>query len=403
MPMLPIIGYPTQQPKWATTAANRSEPSESDKAAGHAQGQASPAYEENWRAYLVYLWTQKTPAANLMNWKANVAPATWNVYSAIYHPEIGIWVVSGNDPNSRYSYDGYAWSAGGLIDSGGYAAYRFQAIDELYYIMASDGTADDLKYTSDPTGAWSTIVSATIGGSGNMTVIATKYPTSRMCILSRNSGGSMAVRIASTTILGTWTGPTTPPPSVPTGAFGKALFWASGTTWLLLVNTPSADYANMKLYKSLDDGDTWANVSGAAAPWASGDDAARHAAYNPDTGRIVAVGAYLDTVQKARCVYSDDLGDTWTVSTINTPDAFIDGSLDQVYYCGGNAWAALWDNYDAPSKRTILISTDDGVNWYEADMDNAGLGTNDLTVMACDGRRMLAIGTNGAAVKSMAI
>jgi hypothetical protein len=400
--MLPIIGYPSQLPKWATTAANRSEPSESDKAAGHAQGQASPAYEENWRANLVYQWVQKIPALNLKNWFGNTDVDTWDIYSAIYHPEIGLWCVSGNNATTKYSTDGYTWGNGGTIDAGGFAAYRFAAIDDLYYIMASDGTADNLKYTTDPTGAWSTIVSATIGGSGNMTAIATKYPDDRMCILSRNSGASLGIRITNTTILGTWVGPTTPPPSVPASSLGLALFWVSGNTWLLLCNTYAGDRSKMKLYKTLDDGDTWADVPGILTPYPSGSYGAIHLAHNPSTGRIVSVGsdAAIGTPNEF-AAYSDDLGDTWTASTIDNKGYGSGSILEQVYYCGGNAWVAIAKNYDPDENQTVYVSTDDGATWEIADMNDATYGSNNLTVLACDERRLMAFGDAGFNVHSL--
>lgn len=405
MPMLPIISLlPSMAPKWATTAANRSEPSESNKAAGHAQGEASPAYEENWRAYWVYKWTQKILGSALLNYKENADIVAWNLWSGIYHPDMGSFCIGGNNDYTWYSYDGYTWTQGQQIAVGATASYRFAGYDSARVIMGNEST-DDLEYSTDGgiSAAWTTVTSATLGGSGNLTAVGTKYPSSDLCLVCRGSGGSCTIRRATTDVTGSWVGASTQPPSVPTGSFGRNLFWVgSGQTWLLLVQKPSGTGDDCKLYKSLDDGDTWAEVTALAALFPSASDGAWTIAYNQDTGRMV-VGGSIDTSGKEEYfAYSDDLGDTWTASTVDKGGKALNQKIDRVYYMGGNCWIGISDVYDEDNGNTVYVSSDNGENWKIADM-GINVGMDHLVEIICNTSKALIIGNTGCNVNSLAL
>lgn len=405
MPMLTTISQlPSKAPKWATTSLNRSEPSESDKAAGHAQGQASPAFEENWRAYFVYLWTQQIMKGALTNWNTNADIVAWNLWSGIYHPDMGSYCIAGNNDYNWYSYDGYTWTQGLQIAVGATASWRFAGYDSARVIIGND-TTDDLEYSTDGgiAAAWTTVLSATLGGSGNLYAIGTKYPSSDLALVCRGSGGSCTVRRATTDVTGSWVAASTQPPSVPTGAFAMDMFWVgSGQTWMLLVQkygTPSD--SDCKLYKSLDDGDTWAEVTG-MNQFPSGSDGAMCLAYNQDTGRLV-VGGSIDTSTSEEYIgYSDDLGDTWGAATIDKGGKALSARIDRIYYCGGNAWVAIPDAYDEDAGQTVYVSTDDAQTWKICDM-LGGTNTDNLVELICNENKMLAIGDNGCSLSSFAL
>jgi photosystem II stability/assembly factor-like uncharacterized protein len=183
------------------------------------------------------------------------------------------------------------------------------------------------------------------------------------------------------------------------------MFWiGTGLTWLLLVqNYGSGTGDDCKLYKSLDDGDTWAEVTALAALFPSASDGAYCLAYNQDTGRLVVGGSIDTSASEEYFAYSDDLGDSWTAATVDKGGKALSARVDRVYYCGGNSWVAIADSYDPDTGQTVYVSTDDAVTWKVANMKDATYGTDNLVELLCDTTRMLAIGDTGFNVTTNAI
>lgn len=390
MSMLPILDVPDSLPRWATNGTYVDEPTSGDKDNGFLPGVKPPAKWWNWLLNLNYEWAKRIMRTVLMNWWEETAISADDVESAIFHPGIGSWIV-GMDATAPFGFtsiDGHTWTAFSNT-IGAAARLEFIGIDTSNYILGN--TSNDIKYSADAGAtAWSTIADATIGGAGILERICTKYPSADFAIVARNNAGAVELRIASTGITGSWVAPSTPPPSVPAGSGISSLIYIADTTWLLLT-TRSNNGEDARLYKSLDDGDTWVRVNGLS--FSAGDYGPTHMAYDENSGRLVTSGGTADISPEEEFSYSDDLGDTWTVATVDRKGMGSDDAALRIYNCGGGSWIAANPSIATSEADGLFASTDNAENWQIADLHGAtGAATHKF---ACDGRKVIFCGDAG--------
>jgi hypothetical protein len=381
------LNVPAGLPRWATDSGVTLEPSEGQKDSGWTAGKKPPARWMNWIQNLNYGWAVNSGAATLSNWFEGTKTGTATLYGVIYHPGNGLWMISRQTTSVLTSPSGHVWTtaAGALTNS---ASNKAIAIDSSYFIV---GTAVDLGYSTNGA-AFTNVASATLGGSGAVQSLCTKYPNSDFIIITRDN---TYPRIGSTGVTGSWVGATTNPPSK-TGTL--AVLHLEGSTWA--IGAVDGSSLNGILSISTDDGDNWNQSS--ADPTSTS--VFRHMAYNPDSGRILYVGLTTGNVPTAE--YTDDLGSTWSAANFNLNGHTIVGALQSVYYCGGGLWITVgsWNasNTSAPN---AWVSKDDGENWQLVDIMDPTLPTSSkaYNAVACDGRKMLGVGNSGEMITSLTL
>lgn len=400
MPMLTTLNYPNSLPRWATDASRTLEPASGVKDVGWQVDDVPPARWMNWIHNVTYEWIQKITATQLMNWNQNTDISAVSVNAASYHPDQGYWMAyrsTGQTVNK--SVDGHAWTAVTALAQT--ARTGTAAIDGSYYMVGT--VLNDIEYSNDAGATWNVISSATIGGSGEIRSIHTKYPDSDYAVVARGAASSVFIRIASSGITGSWASATTHPPSVPTNAFARNLIYCGATTWVLLVcNLGAGD--KTKLYKSTDDADTWTAVSGLS--FSASAYGAAALAYSRETERLVVCGSAQTSGNEEYIAYSDDLGDSWTSATIDKNGIALSEVVQQVYYCGGNTWVATSREFDLATSQTIFVSTDNAVTWKVADV-NGSTVTGGPTIyngpqIVCDGKQVMVLGAAGFNATSFA-
>jgi hypothetical protein len=352
----------------------------------------------NWIHNTTYEWVQKITATQLMNWNQNTDISATRVISAIFHPDNGYWLAPSSITAVYRSLDGHTWTGTGALPT--QPSDCCIAIDGSYYIVGLIG--GDVEYTTNGS-SWTTISSATIGGSGAIQQIHTKYPDSDYAVLSRGNAGTITVRIASSGITGSWAAATTQPPSVPTNAVARNIIYCGATTWLLL----AADIGTgdrTKLYKSTDDADTWVAVPGLS--FSASAYGASAMAYSRETARLVVCGSAATSGNEEYIAYSDDLGDTWTAATINKNGVAASESVQNIYYCGGDSWIATSREFYLSSSQTIFVSTDNAETWQVADVNTASVSAGPVIYayppIVCDGRQLIVFNDNGFNIASLA-
>lgn len=400
MTMFPKIDLPSRLPRYGTNSAYQEEPPEADKTLGHSLGERSPAYWENWRTNLVYEWCQKIAGTQLMNWKQGTDVLADDCESAIFHPEVGYWVITSvSELTSFHSTDGITFTTGSSM--GAYPIENVIGIDTTNYIIANAN--NDLKYSADGgQTAWSTAASATIGGSGTIGAMCTKYPDSDFVMVARGSN-PVQIRIGSTGVSGTWAAPTTGPTGMASGAVAKSLIFTGGTTWILQV--AQIGFNETQIYISTDDGDTWA-ASDTDPPFSSAAVGGYRSAYHQRSttaGRLIVVGHETPVTGPSRGVafYTDDLGTTWTEATLNFQGLDTDVYIKGIYYAGGDTWIGTYKASGGDPK--VIISVDNGENWKIADIDGSSpsAGT-DGDIIACNERQIMIFGSDGYNIKTLA-
>lgn len=400
MVMLPILNYPTALPRWATTAGRTLEPDSGVKDVGWQIDDVPPARWMNWIHNTTYEWVQKITATQLMNWNQNTDISASSVNAASYHPDQGYWMAyRGLNVVVDKSIDGHSWSTVTSLAQTPRAGTA--AIDGSYYIIGT--ILNDIEYSNDAGATWAVKTSATIGGSGELRSIHTKYPDSDYAVVARGSAGSVTIRIASSGITGSWAAATTQPPSVPASAFAKTLIYCGATTWMLLVcDLTTGDQT--KLYKSTDDADTWTAVSGLS--FSASAYGAASIAYSRETERLVVCGSAATSGNEEYIAYSDDLGDSWTAATIDKNGIALSDPVQHAYYCGGNTWLATAQEFDLATSQTIYVSTDNAENWKIADVNGAavtgGPSVYSHPQIVCDGRQVMVLGLFGFNATSLA-
>jgi len=395
MTMFLTLDLPEAAPRWASSGTNAKKPPLGPQISGLTPTlNKMPIEWQNWILKINYEWARRVVSPILMNWRGETnLGSTGVIYAVAFHPGVGRWVVADNGGNTRTSVDGEAWAAGtGLGGSVPIASNG--AIDTTRYIFPKSA---DLVYNTTGTGAWTTIASATMGGSGAVNAIGTKYPDSDFTLVCRGIGASLSVRRATTGITGVWTGSTVQPPTVPASSFARSLLHIGGAVWLLLVGNTTAPEA--VLYRSLDDGGSWSIVTGMSFPAAS--TGPNHIAYNQDDSRLVIVGSVSLSGSIEHIAYSDDLGDTWTTATINKNGVGSSTALYRVYYCGGSTWIAVATALSISLNITVYVSTDNGENWRVSDIHSAVASTAE--VIGCDGRKLIGFGDTANYIRTDAI
>jgi hypothetical protein len=381
------LNVPDKHPHWATTAGRVLEPAEGQKDSGWLADERAPARWMNWLQNILSEWTKTIGAAALSNWSEDGAGGSNSHRGIIYHPDLPFWcIVEDINTNVYYSTTGFNWLTAATVLAGVTLPHSI-AIDSQYVLTGN--SSGQVEYSSNMT-AWSQIASATIGGSGSIYAIGTKYPSSDFAIVLRSNS---TVRIASSGIGGSWVGATTNPTSK---SAPIRVLWRGGSNWITLAGT---GYTLTVLCTSDDDGDNWTQSS--ADPTSTSD--FYDMAYCPDTGRIIIVGETTGGPGTMTIEYTDDLGVTWNVATISS-DLTLTNALRSVYCCGGGLWVAVGEYTTGNvSRNVILVSKDNGTTWNQASVYPYGTNTEDILVVACDGKKMVAGGTNGETFASLTL
>jgi hypothetical protein len=405
--MLPVLKVPGKTPRFATDSGATLEPAESYKNTGATIGTATPARNANWLWNLDFEWSRRVLGPVVANWYEGTAISSQNVASALFNPNVGIFVAldSAASNNVHRSVGGNIWVAG--TDTSNSPKRDVATIDSTRYIIGTQN--QDLETSGNGGGStWAVITSATIGGSGALDYIETKHrpgttdPDSSHAILLRGTPMQVRLAVTSVGVSGTWTTPSTAPPSVPTNAFGAAVISCGGDTWVIMSRGPAE--TDTKLWRSTNNGDVWAAVS--VPSFASGATGGKHLAWSDNTGRLVLTGSATnpDTNYFA---YSDDMGDTWTAATLDRKGFSPSGAqvTNKVYYCGGDCWVATEDslNVGALDNRTIYYSLDNAVTWEVADINRGTTLTTPIDTIVCDERKVMAMGSTGFNLKTLNI
>jgi hypothetical protein len=362
-------------PRWATDVGATLEPSEAKKDEGNVVAKRPPARWDNWIKYQNYLYCQQVLRTTLGNWKAlDYASKPSTCRSVIYHPDHGTWLIATADGtnNTLTSSDGYQFANDAVITT---PESRSIAIDSTHILI---GLQAGVITRRDSAGAYTSVTSGTIGGTGTIQTIITKHPSDDLILCSR--AGTIR-RAASSG--GSWSAATTQPPSPITTGHHK-LVWAGGSTFFLMQGNAGAT----RTYTSTDDGDNWAVTT--TFPWSGltvGD--AWNMAYNPRDDMLVVVGDNDSGV--ARIEYSEDSGVTWTVATIDFAGVNIP-LLEDVYYCGQGFWVAV--GTPASEDSGILISSD-GKTWTKAGHDRNTTFSSSVEALAGSQKHMIMVGTDG--------
>lgn len=367
---------PVKQPRWATDSGAILEPAEGQKDTGWTTNKKAPARWMNWLQGLLTGWAQLVGATLVANYSKIINTVTVPFW-LIWHPDNKLWMGTRVASTTTYSsITGYQWGATAGALSGQAVGSGEQvdslAIDSNYFIIGcSNG---DINYSTNGV-SWTTVTSATIGGTGDIDSICTKYPNDDMVIALRSDG---TVRIAND-VTSSWSTPTTPPT---VKARPRRILYLGGTTWAALLCDTL--FTNAILSISTDDGDTW-NTS-AADPSAT--DEFWDMAYCPDTGRIVIAGGL--TGGNTKIQYTDDLGTTWVTAT-QSDGLSLDDHFLSVYCCGGGLWVAVGEyttaNLDRPQ---VQMSKDNGATWRLVNIiEELDVNTADYSGIGCDGKKVL--------------
>jgi len=388
------LNFPTQFGRWATDSGRTLEPAEGVKDTGWQIDDVPPARWMNWLHNLTYQWQQKAGATVLNNWRKGTDISAGEF--GVFNPSVGYWLGTNSVSTATYySTDGWTWAAGNALSA---ACDVKLAIDTSNYIAVVNSN-QDLNYSADAgITAWTTVASATIGGAGNIQRVATKYPDSDFLILMRNSSGTINTRIASSGVAGSWAAATTDPiPAGSSDTLWDLVYTGSSNTWLALFSDSSGPTTTLSI--STDDGDTWSNTDISSA---IGGTRGFGMDYHRESGRLIVCGDAGDELW-----YSDDLGTTWTQSTVDfkglsTPT----NDLREVRYLGGNMWAVVlvsWIVSSAGATETLLVSLDDGETWGVPDVFGIDItgGTGSIKQISSDGRKVTLFGTSGTNIHSL--
>lgn len=394
MPMRITLDVPGKYPRWATGSNRTKEPPETgpdipNKDDGHIADYKPPARVQNWLDNLHYQWGRKAAGVIVSNfWPNNeILTASNDIIDAIFHPTFGKFGLLMPDIDRFVSSaDAHTFALATLASS----TQKTLGIDLLRFIYGD--TNGDLYYSSvSPFTSWTQITSATIGGSGTITQIHSKYPDSNKCIITKGTG----MRIAATDITGAWSAPTTPPALAD---YHCVLLYAGNSKWFVI--TASAAGTPI-LYISVDDGDTWNGVS--TQPYLLSTDESGGLAYSRDTGRLVAVG---NVTAGEQIRYTDDNGSSWTSATINKRGLSADMTFKNVYYAGGGIWVACGGVVDGlTGEKAIYVSLDNAKTWFIPDVNqlNNAAETINMNAIACSERNILVVGDLGQSVTSLSM
>jgi len=277
------------------------------------------------------------------------------------------------------------------------------ANSKYYMVVRWDGSNPDIHYIEEADdAAWSTELATTIGGTASFIRLLMAKRTSDKLIAFRGSAGTVEVRIAPTGIGGGWIAATTPP-SGPNWyeAYRQAGMHVTGNIWLAFsYQSPNLNH----IWRTTDDGDTWSHVKDVGT-WL-GDSSLEiwDVDYNPNSGRIIAVGGRDYANGSCLIIYSDDDGATWDVvnTLTNTNTAHFDrlSFMYNVHYCGGNTWVGSGPIVSSELSQ-IAVSHDDGMNWTMVVPVNAE--HTQLYAMGTDGKQWYAIGVSNKLLKSLCL
>lgn len=351
-------------PRWATDAVRTLEPSEAEKDVGWEFKEKPPARWMNWIHNATYTWIKYFWNSFLSNWFACESSGGFPTQSVIYHPVVG-WFGAVSAGNIFRSNDGCRWESAFAPTAN--PSVVGIGMDSIRVIFGLTDTT--LDYTANGTSK----TNIDPGVIGEVLVITTKYPSDDYIIIGTDAG---EVRF-STSVVGAWNTPTTPPPGIgATDVVG--IVHISGSTWILLDQ-------NGKTYISTDDGDNWAITSiipGVALQ------TAYWLAYDADNDVLIACGE--SPANEPVLIYSDSTVLSWVLGTLS----FFDPTWEtlaiarHVYHCGDHSWVAVADGASGLSDQ-VLISLDDGVTWFLAARHRSGALNSYGSWLACDGRQLL--------------
>lgn len=400
MPMYITLDVPEKFARWATGANRTLEPDESlpslpSKDNGWSDNLRPPGRIQNWLDNLHYRWQKKTMSHALSNLR-QITDLGDDINQSIFHPDFKKFlVVTPSSSGVYFTANGHVWVNNAVI-----ANKQSVGIDRNAYIIGD--TSGNIWYNTDADlTAWTQITNATIGGSGAIKRIHTKFPDSDTVMLLKGT----AIRIEPTGITGgAWASPTTPPTIQTTPTHG--LIYIGNSTWIVYSGSgQAATTPTMEL--SYDDGDTWAPVT--TEPFGTLDKPTC-LAYSRDSARLIVAGRTAANATWIR--YSDDLGVTWFNSSLDLGG--LPGSVlaeitapEAVYYCGGDSWVIAGSPVDLENGYSgILVSIDNGLTWKlpNTNPNTTGGATRIINAIACGDREILLSGEpNGISFISQAM
>lgn len=402
--MWTTLSIPTRIPVWATNSGRVLDPDDTSsftnptvKEQGWEINRRPPARVMNWLQNLFYLWAESQQGHILCNWTAGGSTGA-STNAMIYYPVKNRFLATqASSTNTYYSDDeGTTWTAGTALAAN--SVPDVIGIDKGYIITGNNN--NDLQYSTDGVAAWSTVTSATIGGSGSLQYLCTKYPLDDYIMVAR--GTSNADMRYSSSITGTWAGSSL---GNPANTRPHTLLYLTGSTWACFVRNDNSNEGELaKVYISTNDGVNWSATSQIFPTGSVGALNLEQMAYNPNTGRLIVAGRknLLASPADGVLYYSDDLGTTWTLATINNnrPNTSSYNLLKCIYYCGGTSWMATLFGYaDSATNNVIYVSTDDGINWFPGGLTGLGFtgaSTDTIDWVAGSEQQMVMIGRAGA-------
>lgn len=302
-------------------------------------------------------------AQNLRAWRSlSWASSTIDLINVARLPG-GKWVVT-DGSDAYYSIGGNSWSAPVVLPN---IVERDMIVTDSDGFVIAGNTA--IVYSS---------IGVTWSAAGAGAEAVANRGTNDY-FLSADSGPGFDIYIWSTGISGGGVIATTP------ASWASILNLCGGASnlyWYLLDS-------NCDTFKSTDGGDTWAATT-TNPSLSSGSGATDY--YN---GTWICVGGD-PSYGRSRVARSTDEGGTWETVTIHNVVPNGVSTLTSVRALGGGRWVAIGKyglaGYDL--RPNILISIDDGLNWYPG-CTNIDGGANYMNCLWCDGERIIGVGDNG--------
>jgi hypothetical protein len=326
------LNIPDVFPRWATDAATTLEPSSGTKDTGWVVGTKMPARWFNWLHNNVYEWIKNTTASSVSNFQESALLAEPSGFG-IYEPSTRCWMQAWGSPLDDVAKSGLGSSWTDVVAGTTAATITDAFIDGT---RANFCMANGSIYSTDDAGStWSTYVT----GLGASCQGDSAYPDSDISI----AFSTTATRRAASGVSGAWSDPTTD--ISPLGSILDLKHWKD-STWLAL----SSNTTNSRFHISIDDGDSWADLTTDISDYAQRFDV------NNAGDRIIA---YQWASANQPVYYSDDLAATAWSSYSLTPSV----GFEHLVHLGGTIW--LFTGVFSYENETTgaIVSIDDGLTW----------------------------------------